>query len=515
MNTTTNPDQSSPANTATVLSARNVAKSYGSVHALKGVNFDVHKGEVTTLFGENGAGKSTLMKILAGIVSPSSGDILVDGNVVTFRSPADAAEYGISIIHQELSLAPNLSVTDNIFLGREIVGAGGVDFATERRITAELMQELEEDIDPRTPVSELKLGQQQIVEIARALQINSRILIMDEPTSALSATEVEVLFKVIRDLKKRGVSIVYISHHLEEALEVTDHAVVLRDGNMTAYAKRADIDLPWIVRHMVGENFDLGAPPAGYDFGEPVLSVRDLRVVDDTGKVLVDKLNLDVRAGEIVCFYGLMGAGRTELLETIAGRNEPASGDILLNGHSVLKLSIAQRIELGLALVPEDRQRDGLVQTMSIGENLSLASISSFVKGLMTSRQMESEVVSSAIRNVHIKTNDSRAGIGSLSGGNQQKVVIGKMLATSPKVLLLDEPSRGIDIGAKSEVFKLLSKGAQQGLGVIYSTSEVTECFGVAHRIIVMSRGRIAAEFEPDVSKDEIMAASGEAVLSE
>ncbi len=244
-----------------VLAARNIAKSYGNVHALKGVNFDIHRGQVTTLFGENGAGKSTLMKILSGVVQPSSGEIILDGNPVTFSSSTHARECGISIIHQELSLAPNLSVRDNIFMGREILKGGVVDFVEEERQARALMEELEEDIDPLTLVEDLRLGQQQLVEIARALSVNSRILIMDEPTSALSATEVEVLFKVIQDLTSRGVSIVYISHHLEEALQITNHAVVLRDGKMTAYAERRDIDLEWIVRNMVGDNFDLGSPP--------------------------------------------------------------------------------------------------------------------------------------------------------------------------------------------------------------------------------------------------------------
>ena len=244
-----------------VLAARNVAKNFGAVQALKGVNFDVHRGQVTTLFGENGAGKSTLMKILSGVQPPSSGELLLHGRPVTFTSTVDARNNGISIIHQELSLAPNMNVRDNIFMGREIMGRTGVDFAEEERQARALMKELEEDIDPLTKVEDLRLGQQQIVEIARALSVKSSILIMDEPTSALSASEVEVLFKVIRDLKARGVSIVYISHHLEEALTITDHAVVLRDGEMTASAPRAEIDLEWIVRNMVGENFDLGTPP--------------------------------------------------------------------------------------------------------------------------------------------------------------------------------------------------------------------------------------------------------------
>ena len=498
-----------------ILSARNIAKSYGQVHALKGVNFDVHEGQVTTLFGENGAGKSTLMKILSGIVTPSSGEIFIDGEPVVFNAPADADRHGIAIIHQELSLAPNMTVRDNIFLGREITGPGGIDYAREARITADLMRDMEEDINPLTRVEELSLGKQQIVEIARALLTDSRILIMDEPTSALSASEVEVLFRLISDLKAKGVSIVYISHHLEEALHITDHAVVLRDGNMTARGRRDEIDLPWIVRHMVGDNFDLGSPPAGYDMGSVALKIDSVSVLDKEFKQVVNNVNLDIRAGEIVCVYGLMGAGRTELLETIAGRNRPVSGKILLNGKDLQGLSTAQRIELGLSLVPEDRQRDGLVQTMSVGENLSLASISNFIRGFLTSPRLEAAVIDHAIQSVHIKTSDANAGIGSLSGGNQQKVVIGKMLATNPKVLLLDEPSRGIDIGAKSEVFKLLAEKAKEGLGVLYSTSELEECFSVAHRIIVMSRGKIVAEFKPGVTKEQIMAVSGETLISE
>ncbi|MBB4066304.1 sugar ABC transporter ATP-binding protein [Gellertiella hungarica] len=497
-----------------VLAARNIAKSYGNVHALKGVNFEVHRGQVTTLFGENGAGKSTLMKILSGVVQPTSGEIILDGKPVVFSSSSHARDSGISIIHQELSLAPNMNVRDNIFMGREIMTSTGVDFAEEERQTRALMAELEEDIDPLTLVEDLRLGQQQIVEIARALSVNSRILIMDEPTSALSATEVEVLFKVIRDLKSKGVSIVYISHHLEEALQITNHAVVLRDGNMTAYAERKDIDLEWIVRNMVGENFDLGTPPTGHAIGDVALSVENLCVPDAAGAGynVVDNMSLSVRAGEVVCIYGLMGAGRTELLECVAGRLPASSGRVRLKGQEVSGLSIAERIDRGLVLVPEDRQRDGLVQTMSVGQNLSLASIGNFVRGLFTSRSAEQAIVDEAIRKVHIKTDGGAAAIGSLSGGNQQKVVIGKMLATNPEVILLDEPSRGIDIGAKSEVFKLLAERARSGLAVIYSTSEVGECLSIAHRIIVMRRGRISAEFTSDVTKEKIMAASGESV---
>jgi erythritol transport system ATP-binding protein len=498
-----------------VLSARNVVKTYGGTHALKGVNFDIHRGKVTTLFGENGAGKSTLMKILSGVEQPTSGDILLHGEHVRFHNTVDARDRGISIIHQELSLAPNLSVRDNIFMGREIRKGGGIDYAEEARQTRALMERLEEDIDPAAQVADLRLGQQQIVEIARALSVDARILIMDEPTSALSASEVEVLFRVIDDLTDHGVSIVYISHHLEEALQITDFAVVLRDGDITATAERKDIDLEWIVRNMVGEHFDLGETPTGYDLGDVALSIEGVSVADleNPQRSVVDNLSLQVRRGEIVCIYGLMGAGRTELLEAVAGRVPMTGGRVVHNGNDVSNLSIAQRIEEGLCLVPEDRQRDGLVQTMTVGNNLTLASIGSFVRGLFLSGSVEQSRIQQSISDVRVKTAGGGAAIGSLSGGNQQKVVIGKMLATHPDVILLDEPSRGIDVGAKGEVFRLLADRAKQGLAVVYSTSEVNECLSIAHRIVVMSRGRIAAEFGPDITKEEIMAASGEAVV--
>lgn len=500
----------------TVLSARNVTKIYGSTHALKGVDFDIRRGKVTTLFGENGAGKSTLMKILSGVEQPTGGTIELDGKPVSFASSTDARARGVSIIHQELSLAPNLNVRDNIFMGREIRTTRGVDFAEEERQVRQLMDGLNQDIDPLTPVEQLRLGQQQVVEIARALSINARILIMDEPTSALSAHEVELLFRVVHDLTSRGVAIVYISHHLEEALHITDHAVVLRDGAMTARADVADIDLAWIVRHMAGENFDLGSPPAHREFSDVVLSIQDLTVASTVRgwPPVVDHLSLDVHAGEIVCIYGLMGAGRTELLECVAGRVAPLSGSVRLLGQDVGKLTIAERIGRGLALVPEDRQRDGLVQTMTVGRNLSLASIASFVRHFVLSSSREGGLVDHSIQDVHIKTAGGAAAIGSLSGGNQQKVVIGKMLATQPKAILLDEPSRGIDIGAKTEVFRILSRRAEAGLAVVFTTSEVSECLSIAHRIIVMRRGRIAAQFNANATKDDIMAASGEAVVA-
>ena len=496
-----------------VLRAVDIAKTYGVTRALKGVNFEVRRGKVTVLFGENGAGKSTLMKILSGVEQPSAGQLVLDGEPVTLSSTTDAVERGISIIHQELNLCANLSVRDNIFIGRELrTKTGGIDYGREREVTEELMERLEEPIKASTLVQDLRVGQQQIIEIARALAADTRILIMDEPTSALSASEVEVLFKVIRDLTANGVAIVYISHHLEEAIEIADYAVVFRDGDLVATADAADIDLSWVVRQMVGREADYDFREEPREYGDVALSIQNVTVAElDTGRVAVNNVSIDVRAGEIVCLYGLMGAGRTELMEALAGRDPLSGGRVLLGDVDLADRSIAERIELGLGLVPEDRQRDGLVQMMSVGENMSLPSLLSTVKSWFLNRKAERANVDREISDVRVKTAGPGALITSLSGGNQQKVVIGKMLLTNPKVLLLDEPTRGIDVGAKGEIFSLLFREAARGLGVLYVTSEVGEALTASHRILVMSRGRIVREFDPRTcTRDDIMAASGE-----
>jgi erythritol transport system ATP-binding protein len=498
-----------------ILSARGITKNYGGVHALTGVDFDARRGKVTVLFGENGAGKSTLMKILSGVEQPSDGELWLDEHPVEFASTVDAARQGVAIIHQELNLCANLSVNDNIFMGRELVGASGlvVDFATERKVVARLLDRLEEKVDPKTLVADLRLGQQQIIEIAKALAGEARVLIMDEPTSALSASEVEVLFRIIDELKADGVAIVYISHHLEEALEVADYAVVLRDGALVAQADAADIDISWVIRHMVGREAEVVEQDLETQFGEPLLTVDSLRVPDpaNASRFSVDGLSLKVRAGEMVCLYGLMGAGRTELLETLAGRLSALDGTITLDGTEISSLSIAERIRRGIALVPEDRQRDGLVQTMSVGDNITLSSLGRLLRGLVVSRSAENSMIEQSVRDVRVKTSGAKAPITSLSGGNQQKVVIGKVLLTEPKVLLLDEPTRGIDVGAKAEIFALMAREARKGLAVLYATSEISEALSVANRVIVLSKGRFVREFDPRVAtREELMVASGE-----
>jgi erythritol transport system ATP-binding protein len=502
-----------PDDGAVVLQAIDIAKTYGVTRALKGVNFEVRRGKVTVLFGENGAGKSTLMKILSGVEKPTAGQLILDGEPINLESTNDAVERGISIIHQELNLASNLSVRDNIFIGREIRSrTGAIDYGKEREITEQVMARLEEDIPPNTLVQDLRVGQQQVVEIARALAADARILIMDEPTSALSATEVEVLFKVIRELTSHGVAIVYISHHLEEALEIADYAVVFRDGDLVATEEAANIDLSWVVRQMVGREADYDFRDEPRDFGDVALSIQGVTVAEpDTGRVVVNNVSLDVRQGEIVCLYGLMGAGRTELMEALAGRDPISGGRVLLEDQDIKDLSIQERIAIGMGLVPEDRQRDGVVQMMSVGKNMSLASLLQTVKNLFIARKAERENVDRQIKDVRVKTAGPDALITSLSGGNQQKVVIGKILLTNPKVILLDEPTRGIDVGAKGEIFALLFREAKKGLAVLYVTSEVGEAITASHRLIVMSKGRLIREFDPrTATRDDIMAASGE-----
>jgi erythritol transport system ATP-binding protein len=499
-----------------VLRAVGIAKSYDATRALKGVDFEVHRGQVTALFGENGAGKSTLMKIMAGIERPTAGHIEVDGEVVALESPTHAASLGISIIHQELNLCPNLNVRDNIFLGRELRSRrGDIDYAAESRATRDLMARLEEDIAPATLVADLRLGQQQMVEIAKALSLEARILIMDEPTSALSAPEVEVLFRVIRELTAQGVAIVYISHHLEEALAIADHAVVFRDGELAASERAEHIDLAWVIARMVGREATSDFTEAPRALGETVLSIEHLQVLDPegSGRLVVNDVSLQVRAGEVVCLYGLMGAGRTELVEAVAGRVPIAAGQVRLDGADLRGRSIEQRIARGVGLVPEDRQRDGLVQLMSVGQNLSLSSIASMVKGALLSRRRERAKVGAEIDRMRVRTAGPQLPITSLSGGNQQKVVIGKVLLTEPKALLLDEPTRGIDVGAKAEIFQLVFRLASEGLAVLYVTSEIGEALSASHRVLVMAKGRMVAEFDPaNASREEVMAASGESV---
>ncbi len=494
-----------------LLRATGVAKVYGGTHALRGVDFEVRRGQVTALIGENGAGKSTLMKILAGVERPTTGTIELDGEPVVFASPADAVAHGVAIIHQELNLCPNLSIADNIFIGRERTKGAFVDFPRQREAARTLLEHLEEPLNPTTLVGELRLGQQQLVEIARALSEDTRVLIMDEPTSALSAAEVHVLFRVIRELTARGVSIIYISHHLDECLEIADTAVVLRDGSIVARAPMAEVDLGWIVAQMVGRDESALFAPMAHDPGRPLLEIEGLIVSDpdQPERLAVRGVDLTVHAGEVVGVYGLMGAGRTELLEALAGRNPVLGGRVVLDGRDLTHASVGERIEAGLVLVPEDRQRDGLVQALSVGRNMNLSAVERFVRGLFIRSRDERAAIDAVAGQVRVKAAGQDAPIGSLSGGNQQKVVIGRALMTRPQLLVLDEPTRGIDVGAKADIFALMAEEARKGIGVLFATSEVGEVLHACDRIVVMARGRVAAVLDPRTTdRERLMAAS-------
>ena len=496
------------------IKAVNVSKFYGVTHALKNVTFQAEAGKVTVLFGENGAGKSTLMKILSGIELPSQGKIEILGKEVKLDSVNIASKNGVAIIHQELSLCPNLSIRDNIFMGREKKKFGFVDYQNEQEEVINVLKQLEETITPDTKVEDLRLGLQQIVEIARTLTTNAKILIMDEPTSALSTAEVHVLFKVIRELKARNVAIIYISHHLEEALEISDHAYVLRDGELVAESEVSKIDLTWVVSNMLGHAIKGNVKhESNSNLGKEIIKIENINILEKgnaaTKLFAVENFSLNVRSGEIVSIFGLMGSGRTELMEALAGKDDIVSGKLFLDGQDITKLSIAQRIKMGLGLVPEDRQKDGLIQQMSVGSNLSLASFFKYLKIGLLNKNVEGKNISSAIKDVRVKTSGPKMPIESLSGGNQQKVVIGRMLLTNPKAILLDEPTRGIDVGAKSEIFNLLREQSQKGLAVLFVTSEISEAINWSDRIVVMSRGELVEIFEnKKVERSDIMSAA-------
>ena len=491
-----------------VLQLQGVSKAYPGTMALKNVDFQLHAGAVNVLVGENGAGKSTMMKIIAGVEQPSQGQVLLDGKPVQLRNTDVARQHGIGIVFQELNLFPNLSIAENLFIGREIIRAGhAIDSAAQASKAQALLRELEHDLDPHTLVGTLRIGEQQIIEIAKALAQDARILILDEPTSALSAPEVEILFRVIRDLKARGVAIVYISHRLEELVRIGDYITVLRDGCITGSARIAEVDVPWIVRQMVGASTRDFARTEDHVLGEVLLEVKGVHLPRSGAPgYLVENVDLHLRQGEILGIYGLMGAGRTELFECIFGCHpDRANGSVRLQGKELMGRDVGTCIQAGLALIPEDRKADGLVHTMSIADNLTLANLWRLAHRGHLRPADERSAVQRFISSLSIKARNPALEIGSLSGGNQQKVVIGRALMTDPKVLLMDEPSRGIDIGAKADVFKVMRDLAKAGMGILFVTSDLEEVMALSDRILVMSNGRLAAEFAPGTATQEAL----------
>ncbi|MCB0130768.1 MAG: sugar ABC transporter ATP-binding protein [Caldilineaceae bacterium] len=489
-----------------VLRAVDITKVFPGTKALDRVNFNVYRGKVNVLVGENGAGKSTLMKVLAGVERATSGSLLLDGKEIEVHSPNDAAAHGIGIIYQEMNLFPNLNVTENIFMAHEKVKNGVfIDRKEQRRITQSLLDRLEQAINPDDLVSNLRIGQQQIVEIAKALAQDVRILIMDEPTSALSTSEVEVLFSVIRELQAEGVSIIYISHKLDELLQIGDYVTVLRDGSLMAESQADAVDVPWIIEQMVGRS------PASLfhyqprELGHELLRVEEMVLPRIGGGFTVDHVSFSVQRGEILGIYGLMGAGRSELFESLLGLHPEGSGTVWLDGEEVKAKNISGRIQLGMALVPEDRQREGLVQSMSVADNMVLASLKKYLNGFYLSRRKENDSVDRMIGEMSVKTTNSRQLVSALSGGNQQKVVVAKSLLTDPRVLLLDEPTRGIDVGAKAEIFEIMNRLAGEGYGILFVSSELKEVLAMSDRILVMSKGKITGEFSRDEATEELL----------
>ncbi len=491
-----------------ILRAENITKVFPGTTALHNVNFTVYRGKVNVLVGENGAGKSTLMKILAGAERPTEGRLYLDGQPIAFKSVRDADRHGIGIIYQELNLFPNLNVAENIFMAREVMAHSmQIDHHTQLEQASALLARLEHPLDPRTLVSTLRIGQQQIVEIAKALSRDVSILIMDEPTSALSNEEVEVLFRIIQELKNQGVAIIYISHRLEEILRIGDYITILRDGELKAEAPIASIDLPWIIEQMVGKESISALRPKEHEIQSEVLRVENLSLPRLGGGFTVDHVSLSVCAGEIVGIYGLMGAGRSELFECLMGLHPEARGEIWLAGKKIdASATLGARIRRGLTLIPEDRQREGLVQIMSVADNMTLASLWKFVKaGCHLLNNQRKQSVNRIINELSIKVAGPQVEVNSLSGGNQQKVVIGKSLLTAPRVLLMDEPTRGIDVGAKSEVFQIMNRLAAQGMGILFVSSELKEILAISDRVIVMSKGKITGEFDRSEATEQAL----------
>ncbi|WP_328996366.1 sugar ABC transporter ATP-binding protein [Kribbella sp. NBC_01245] len=498
-----------------------IGKRYGGVRACEGVGFTLGAGEVHALLGENGAGKSTLMRILSGDITDYEGDIEVDGQPVRFAGPTDAQTAGIAMIHQELDLVPGLSVADNIFLGRELrTSLRTVDRRRMYREAKALLTRSGVDLDPGRPVGELRVGEQQLVTIAKAISLDARVLVMDEPTSALTTSEVERLFVVIRELRRAGVGIVYISHRMEEIAQIADRASVLRNGRNVASFDPRELSTAEVVEAMVGRPVQTLFTTPDAPTGAELLRVDDLALTPRRprpGRRDPAGISLTVKAGEIVGLAGLLGAGRTELLETLYGvaPRGAVAGRIVLAGKEIRPSSPRQALKQGIGFVPEDRRASGLVLFHSILANTVVSSLPTYgTAGVVTRRKERAAAIRMADR-LRLKFGRLQDEVGTLSGGNQQKVVFGRMMLTGPRLLLLDEPTRGVDVGAKAEIYRLLGELAAQGLGVLLASSELPELIGVCDRVVVLKDGRNVAEFATaGASEGDLLAAAmGEGTL--
>lgn len=485
----------------TVLRMEGIDKSFSGTHALKNINFELELGEVHALLGENGAGKSTLIKVLGGIHQPDAGSIFINDEKVNIRGVNEARKYGIGIIHQEIVLVPYLTVAQNIFLGHEPVHAGIVDSKTINARAQEMVAKLGLDIDVTTPLEKLTIAQQQMVEIVKASSFNVKILVMDEPTSSLSDEEVEKLFETIEKLKKQNVSIIYISHRMEELFRISDRITVIRDGTYVGTKKTSDTNASELVSMMVGRTLESFYVRTYNELSDKVLSVRNL-----SRKGEFEDVSFDVHKGEILGFSGLVGAGRSEIMQAIFGTRPLDDGVIILGGKTVRFKNPMQAIKAGISLVPEDRKNEGLVLMNSVSYNIKLASLHFIMNGIAESRKKISAMVSDYMQRLHIKAASPEIEVSSLSGGNQQKVVLAKWLAARPDVLILDEPTRGVDVGAKQEIYSIINDLAANGMAIIMVSSDLPEIINMCDNVCVVRSGRIVAKLpRNEITQEKVM----------
>lgn len=493
-----------------VLTAERITKTFTGVTALNNVSFDIHAGEVHALMGENGAGKSTLMKVLSGVYHPNAGAVHHLGELVNFSSPRDARDRGILLVHQELSLSPELSVAENVYLGAWPTNRFGVLKKKElHEKTQAALDSLGCNFGPEVRVGTLSIAKQQMVEIARVQAFNANVVIFDEPTASLTESEKEQLFIAIRRLRERGVGIVYISHKMDEIFEITDRITVLRDGEVQGTVKTSDVDMAQITRMMIGRDLDQFFHRAQATVGREMLEVRHLEK-----EGLFSDINFSVRAGEVLGLYGLIGAGRSEVAETIFGVRQPDSGKILFDGEEVDFTSPKDAIEKGMALVPESRKEQGLILGMGGRVNITLPHLNLFSQMGISDTKKELEVFNYYRDQLEIKTTGPEQPLSDLSGGNQQKFVLAKWLCADPKLIILDEPTRGIDVGSKSSIHKIIAGLAEKGLAVIVISSEMPEVIGVSNRILAMANGRLVGEFTgADMTEENLINAVSEVPL--